>query len=85
MKCIKNNDRIERVSDGEAEKRVKAGTWAYCDKTSWKKAKRGAKEAEAPKAPKKADGSNPAPTPVSDKGGKGHPRPSKKAPVAEVK
>lgn len=38
MKCVKNVDteRIERVSDQLARKRVTAGTWKYIPKSQWK-------------------------------------------------
>lgn len=39
-KCIKVDGKIERVSDREAERRVKSGNAQYCPKNLWKKQER---------------------------------------------
>ncbi len=36
MKCIKLDQKVQRVTDSEAEKLLKQG-WRYCPKTDWKK------------------------------------------------
>lgn len=38
MKCVKSaNDKVERVGNEKANKRVKSGKWRYCGKAEWKK------------------------------------------------
>lgn len=58
MKCIRNGDVIQRVSDQEAVLQVKKG-WSYCPKADYKKAhpdKKGpAPRKKDPKAEKQAD------------------------------
>jgi len=40
MKCIKNGNKIERVSDEEAHKRVTKQGWKYCPKAEYKAAQK---------------------------------------------
>ena len=36
MKCIKKGDEIRRVSDIDADERVKGGYWKFIPKSEWK-------------------------------------------------
>ena len=52
MKTIKKNKEIKRVSDKQAEEKVKEG-WKYCPKSEWREKVRDAKPVETKKKVKK--------------------------------